>query len=1247
MGRARRLRYLHLRRTIIAVLATIAAFLLVALILRMLLTSGPTRRLARNWIVAVAEQRGFDLDIEDLSWGFLPPRIQLAGVRLEGPGIQAEIDSAEVELARVRLTSQTLELGTVAADGITIRLDHPPRREPGRESRLKVKVRHLQLTDLEFEGTGLPGKIDLSVDGMDAGWSTEDGPPTGFARIDRVDLRIPGLQPIATAVAARLVVDDGVRIPSWTIQADGIELSGEGTLGGAEGTRIVGGGSVDLVELDRVVKAGDVLSGTIEVEAVFDPQAEERLRVGVRSRRITAAGFPLEAVTGAIVLADDTLRGDLERATFFGGRLEGAYRGELGGSFPHSVRVNGRNVEVAGILGGIGIPTAGISAVLDTDVTLDWSGKSFPLGRGRADAVFRPIDGPLPASGPLTVELNGDRALTFTTDGLQIGGSTMVWQGPLGIGTWEPSWSVSANPAVLEEVVPMVNAWIGSRALPDVQGSGRLQVSLSGPWQELVVKARLDARPLRWGPITLDHVVASALIGGQRLTLEPSRFRVGEGAGEIEGTMTWDPTAVDEQLALDLRGHKIPLATIAEWADQDGMAEGDLSFTGGLRGPLELPRGSWAAGLSDVSIAGLALGDATATIDLANGTLEARGIEFTDGLAGRVAWQVMAGNVDGDLGWTGMPLAFLGETITGTVGETADVRLVGRLTPEGRPAGALDVVTEVGLVEVRAEPDNWVVQGALAEALDGSVELRRTQDGHLAGTGRLTLNSAQDLLDRVLPGSGIPLEGSASVGIDVDWPTGSTPVISATLEELELTLQDDPIRLLGPAHFDLSAAGLEVSDLYLAHRDDRVFMRWGIGSDGTLHGNATGTLDALLLRFVVPEWEPAGRATGVIEMLGTLDRPRFEGIAEIAQGSFRLPGGQTILSGIDGTVLLSEDEVIVDGSGFRFMQGRGVAGGRINWRAGIVSLDLAGQMSDLRYPVLPGIVARLSGPWRLNGPADDLHISGDLTVDRASLQRREAPSLLLLEWFGGAPSPPTEGGPSLDLRVEADQTIELRNPFVRLVGSASLHVTGTTNNPGIVGKLEFEEGGEVTLQNLRYDLERGTFTFSDPDRIDPSIELQLRTWVQNYQVTLRVSGTSDRLIPQVSSSPPLPQEEVYALLAMGYRSDAFGSGAMGVGVASTILSQQIASELDRRTKFVMPHVRVDPFAESTTSGPSARVTVVQQLAPNWTVTLQSNLSAERAEVIVSRWYLSPGIFLEASRQLDGSYGIDIKMRRPY
>ena len=662
MGRTRRLRYRHLRRTIIAGLATVAAFLLVVLIARMLLTAGPTRRLAREWIQAVAEQRDLAVEIDDLSWGFIPPRLHLEGVRLEGPAVRAEVETAEVDLARIWFTRQTIELGTVAADGVKIALDGAPLTGDRKKSKLKIRVRQLDLTRVEFVGTDMPGRIDLALAGMNVGWSSEDGPPTGFLRVDSAGFRIPGLEPFNLAVAARVAIDDGIQLPYWTVSGDGIALSGRGTIGGGTGTSIAAGGDIDLGILDGIVKAGGILSGTIDIDSMIQPGAEVPIQVEVRSDHLEAAGFPLDDVAGRLVFADGVLRGDLDRATFFGGRLNGVYSlTDFGGSFPHTVRVNGRGVEVAEILRSLGISSAGIASVLDTDVEIDWNGSAFPLGHGRARTVFNPTEGALPASGPLLVELKGDRALSFSSDELQIGNSVMSWQGPLEIGTWQPSWSVTATPAVLEEIVPMVNSWIGSEALPAVEGSGRLQVSLSGPWQELVVNARLDARPLRWGPIALDHVVTNALIGGKGLTLEPSRFSLGDGSGEIEGSLTWDPSAGDEQLALDLRGHRLPIATIAEWAGLEGMADGAFSFTGGLRGALGLPRGSWAAGLADVAVAGLDLGDATATIDLADGRFEARGLDFDDGLKGRVWWQVADGEVGTDLSWDGMPLAFLGD----------------------------------------------------------------------------------------------------------------------------------------------------------------------------------------------------------------------------------------------------------------------------------------------------------------------------------------------------------------------------------------------------------------------------------------------------------------------------------------------------------------------------------------------------------------------------------------------------------
>jgi translocation and assembly module TamB len=332
------------------------------------------------------------------------------------------------------------------------------------------------------------------------------------------------------------------------------------------------------------------------------------------------------------------------------------------------------------------------------------------------------------------------------------------------------------------------------------------------------------------------------------------------------------------------------------------------------------------------------------------------------------------------------------------------------------------------------------------------------------------------------------------------------------------------------------------------------------------------------------------------------------------------------------------------------MQGIGRCSGRLGLKNGSVDLGLNGSIAGLRYEMLPGLVAYLSGSWRLEGPAEALDISGDLTVDRASLRRKDDVPTLLIDWFGDtAPTTAASGGPRLDLHVEADETIEIHNPFVRLVGSASLDISGTTAEPGIVGNVEFEEGGEVMVQTLRYELERATLTFSDPTHTEPFIELQANTWVQNYQISVRITGTPDRLTTSVASNPPLTEEEILAMMAVGYRREGVGGGAMGVNVASTMLTSQIAAELDRRTRLLLPvdQVRVDPFAETASGNPTARVSVVKQLSPTWTFIVQSNLSAQREEVVVSRWYLAPGVFVEASRDLDGSYGFDIKLRRPY
>jgi len=196
MGGAGRVRYRHLRRTVIAVLATIAFLLIFALAARAVLEAEPTRRLARSWLVGTAAGYGAELEIGDLHWGLLPPGLRLSRVKFKGAGVEAEIDSLQVDLGRVWLTQRAVELGRVGAKGVRLSLTGLPRSSGKSQGQIKVRVRQFSLEDLEFEGVDLPGKTALDLEGVRSSWSTEDRESRGFAEVARARLEIGRMEPV-------------------------------------------------------------------------------------------------------------------------------------------------------------------------------------------------------------------------------------------------------------------------------------------------------------------------------------------------------------------------------------------------------------------------------------------------------------------------------------------------------------------------------------------------------------------------------------------------------------------------------------------------------------------------------------------------------------------------------------------------------------------------------------------------------------------------------------------------------------------------------------------------------------------------------------------------------------------------------------------------------------------------------------------------------------------------------------------
>ena len=98
----------------------------------------------------------------------------------------------------------------------------------------------------------------------------------------------------------------------------------------------------------------------------------------------------------------------------------------------------------------------------------------------------------------------------------------------------------------------------------------------------------------------------------------------------------------------------------------------------------------------------------------------------------------------------------------------------------------------------------------------------------------------------------------------------------------------------------------------------------------------------------------------------------------------------------------------------------------------------------------------------------------------------------------------------------------------------NLTVRGTLAIPSVLGRIQITDGS-ATYLGTKYELERGTIYFSNPVRIDPTIDLDATARVENYDLTIGVHGTVTNLKPTYRSEPPLTEADIFNLLALGRR----------------------------------------------------------------------------------------------------------------
>ncbi|MGE0359370.1 MAG: translocation/assembly module TamB domain-containing protein [Vicinamibacterales bacterium] len=464
--------------------------------------------------------------------------------------------------------------------------------------------------------------------------------------------------------------------------------------------------------------------------------------------------------------------------------------------------------------------------------------------------------------------------------------------------------------------------------------------------------------------------------------------------------------------------------------------------------------------------------------------------------------------------------------------------------------------------------------------------------------------------------SGLDAHLSATLALDVASAELSGVTGTLVLDEATVTAAGVPISQVRPARMSIAGGVLHFDDVAFSAGEPVVLGgSVAFGEATTLDVTLTGTPGLRPFSVLSPQLAVDGIATLDLRITGTTEAPRVNGRIELEAGEIVMRDPRVIASDIAGPIRFEGDRLVVSGmtgflnggsleaSGTVTFAGVDQLGGELSFQARGVAVEYPRDVDseiDALLVFVPGPGAPL--------------LRGDVRVLRGAYHATiSLPALVALNATAAAP-PSTSAyldALRLDIAVSTEDDLLVDNNYGRFEAGADLRLTGTVGRPGVTGRAELREGGEIFLLGGLYRLNESSISFANPNAIAPEISVSMTTQSNGAEETLTLSGTLDRLETTVTSSDPdLTGQSVLNVL--------FGGNSLGREDALALLSGELLGVTGRaigldslrlERGFGADTVRQDPslIVEDFDIDPSTRLTLSKRLRTDVEVILSQDL----------------------------------------
>jgi outer membrane protein assembly complex protein YaeT len=502
------------------------------------------------------------------------------------------------------------------------------------------------------------------------------------------------------------------------------------------------------------------------------------------------------------------------------------------------------------------------------------------------------------------------------------------------------------------------------------------------------------------------------------------------------------------------------------------------------------------------------------------------------------------------------------------------------------------------------------------------------------------------------------MSGLISLHADAQVSSADLRALKTSIDFRDLSFRVNEILLeqTRPSRIRISDGVASISHLAFSGADTSIDIS---GSTGLFPGDPvdlrlTGDLNAALLTFMSDNLKASGRMKVEIAATGNNDSPGLSGLATMRGGKVSLRNPRVVADSINAKLALDPKQISIQELMGTLNGGPMSMTGTLGYRGGILNdLNLKATVQDFFFNFPEGLKSSSSGTLTIESSEDSILVSGTMSVQESSYRETFGISSQLMGYLKSQQNVVMRARPDpildrvrLNIALRTETPMLLRNNVARVSGDANLTIVGPFKEPSIVGRIELEDGGEIVLNQRTYYITRGSITNTNQTRIEPDMDIEAQTKAGNYEITLRLTGTPDRLVTAFTSEPTLSEPDIISLLLTGQTpSEAQGRGMQTARTqALAMLAGQAGEELagEARRALRLSTLRIDPGLVASEADPGARLTLGQDITNNLSLIYSMNLTNGGDQIWAAQYKIIRRLTTQATKQQDNSYRFEFQ-----